>query len=308
VQKRKPFCHQIKKTYNLNMKKQKTLSIAASIAASLSITAAYGATVAGWSFENNAIGVNNSPTASTGTGTASSIGMDIYPTSNVGVTTDDVVLGKASDTGANGVADTTQTWRVRAQAGANGAANGWSSLAPIGTQGAVFAASTVGFNNINVSFDWYATTQGEANMQLEYTTDGINWNNVALTLGGSDAGLVVLNNTTSVNTVMGSYVSDNLLLNGSPAGQGWFTDLTATITDPNAANDPKFAIEMVNASTGADNVGTPGTPLNNNSGNWRFDNVSISGVSAAPEPSTFALAGCGLALFAGLRRFKNRQS
>jgi PEP-CTERM motif len=290
------------------MKKQKTLSIAALIAASLSVTTAHGATVAGWSFENNAIGVNNSPTASTGTGTASSIGMDVYPTPNVGVNTDDIVLGKNSDTGVNGVADTTQTWRVRGQAGANGAANGWSSLAPVGTQGAVFAASTAGFSSITVSFDWYATTQGEANMQFAYTTDGINWNNVALTLGGSDAGLVVLNNTTSANTVMGSYVSDNLVLTGSPAGQNWFTGLTATITDPNAANDPKFAVEMVNASTGADDVSAQGTALNNSSGNWRFDNVIIGGVSAAPEPSTFALAGCGLALFAGLRRFKSRQS
>ncbi|HXD00513.1 MAG TPA: PEP-CTERM sorting domain-containing protein [Verrucomicrobiae bacterium] len=290
------------------MKTQKIWSIAALLGASLSVIEAHGSTITAWTFENNAIGVNNSPTASTGTGTASSIGMDVYPTPNVGVTTDDVVLGKNSDTGANGIANTTQTWRVRAQAGANGAANGWSSLAPIGTQGAVFAASTVGYNSINVSFDWYATTQGEANMQLEYTTDGINWNNVALTLAGSDAGLVVLNNTTSANTVMGSYVSDNVLVNGSPAGQDWFTGLTATITDPNAANDPKFAIEMVNASTGADNVSTAGTALNNNSGNWRFDNVVISGVTAAPEPSTFALAGCGLALLAGFRRFKNRQS
>jgi hypothetical protein len=290
------------------MKTQKILSVAALLAASLSVIEAHGGTVAAWTFENNTAAVNNSPAASTGTGTASSIGMNVYPTPNVGVTTDDVVLGKASDTGANTIADTTLTWRVRGQAGANGAANGWSSLAPVGTQGAVFAASTAGFNNISVSFDWYDTTQGEANMQFAYTTDGVNWNNVALTLGGSDAGLVVLNNTTSANTVVGSYVSDNLLVTGSPAGQNWFTGLTATITDPNAANDPKFAIEMVNASTGADDVATPGTALNNNSGNWRFDNVVISGVTAAPEPSTFALAGCGLALLAGFRRFKNRQS
>ncbi len=290
------------------MKNQKILSVAALLAAALSVPHARGDTITAWNFENNAIGVNNGPAASTGTGTASSIGMDLYPTPNVGVTTDDVLLGKTSDTGANTVADLTQTWRVRAQAGASGAANGWSSVAPIGTQGAVFAASTAGFKSISVSFDWYATTQGEANLQAMYTTDGINWKNVALTLAGSDAGLAVLNNTTSANTVMGSYVSDNLLVNGAPAGQNWFTGLTANITDPNAANDANFAIELVNASTGADCVATPGTALNNNSGNWRFDNVVISGIAAAPEPSTFALAGCGLALFAGLRRFKSRQA
>jgi hypothetical protein len=265
-------------------------------------TYAQAQTIAGWTFESDAIAVNNNPTADTGTGTASSIGMDLYPTPNIGVTTDDVVLGKSSDTGANGVADTTQTWRVRGQAGANGAANGWSSLAPIGTQGAVFSASTAAYSvgtTVNVSFDWYATTQGEANMQLEYTLNGTTWQNVALSLSGSDSGLAVLNNTTSLNTVMGSYVSDNLLNNGSKAGQDWFTGLTASI--PNAGGDPNFAIKMVNASTGADDVSTQGTALNNNSGNWRFDNIVIS-AAAVPEPSVISLVGVGISGLCLMRR------
>jgi len=268
---------------------------------------ASAAVITQWNFENppNPIAVNNSPAPSTGAGSASSIGMNLYPTPNVGVTTDDVLQGAAGDTGANGVANLTQIWRVRAQAGANGAANGWSSLAPIGMQGAVFAASTVGYNTINVSFDWYATTQGEANLQLEYTNDGTTWTNVPITLGGSDAGLVALTNTTSPNTVLGSYVSDNKLVNGAPAGQNWFTGLTATISDPAAANNPNFAIEMVNASTGADNVSTNGTSLNNTSGNWRFDNITISG-TAVPEPCTFVLAGLGLASLVVMRRLRSK--
>jgi len=286
------------------------ISMAALLAASLSAAQAQSdPVITAWNFENDAIAVNNSPAPSTGTGTASSIGMNLYPTPNIGVTADDVLQGKSSDTGVNGVADTTQTWRVRAQAGANGAANGWSSLAPIGTQGAVFAASTVGYNSINISFDWYVTTQGEANMQLEYTTDGSSWHNVALTLSGSDAGLVVMNNNTSPNTVIGSYVSDNILNPGQStlAGQDWFTGLTATITDPNAVNDPNFAIEMVNASTGADNVSTQGIPLNNTSGNRRFDRVDISGTVVVPEPSTLGLAGLGLASLIALRQ-RNRKA
>jgi hypothetical protein len=256
------------------------------------IDPASAATITAWNFQNNAIAINNNPAPSTGFGTASSIGMDVYPTPNVGVTADDVLAGKNSDTGANGVADTSQEWRVRGQAGSNGAANGWSSLAPIGTQGAVFAASTVGYIAINVGFDWYTTTQGEANLQLAYTNDGNTWNNVPISLSGSDAGLVALTNSISTNTVLGSYVSDNLLNNGSQAGQDWFTGLTATINDPLAANNPNFAIELVNASTGVDNVSTAGTALNNNSGNWRFDRVTISG-TPVPEPSTVALATCG---------------
>jgi hypothetical protein len=261
------------------------------------VTPASSGTIAQWTFENQPVTnpppYNNSPLPSTGTGTASSIGMNVYPTPNVGVTADDIIQGVAGDSGTNGVADTTQIWRVRGQAGTNGAANGWSSLAPIGTQGAVFAASTVGFDAIHISFDWYATNQGEAKLQLEYTTNGTTWTNVPIDIG-SNTQISALTNNSSSNTVMGSYVW------GSPAGQGqnWFTGLTATINDPAAANNPNFAIEMVNASTGADNVSVKGTPLNNTSGNWRFDNVTISGsgIASVPEPSSLVLGTAGLAV------------
>jgi len=259
-------------------------------------------TIAAWNFENDAIAVNNSPAPSTGTGTADSIGMNIYPTPNVGVTADDIVAGKNSDTGANGVADTSQAWRIRGQAGSNGAANGWSSLAPIGTQGAQFFTSTAGFSGpLTVSFSWYASSQGEANLQFEYTVNGgTTYNNIPLTPGGSDAGLQVLSNDGSdASTVTGFYVSDNLLTGGSAAGQDWFSGLTATITDPLAANNPEFGIELVNASTGADDISTQGTALNNNSGNWRFDKVDIM---AAPEPSSLALVGLGMAGLATRRK------
>ncbi len=284
------------------MKLHKFLGVAGALALLIQTNSQAQVTITAWTFETNAIAVNNSPSPTTGSGTASSLGMNVYPTPNIGVTTDDVLAGKASDTGANGVADTTQIWRIRGQAGANGAANGWSSLAPIGTQGAQFDVSTLGYSNITVSFDWYATTQGEANMQLQYTSNGSTWNNVQLTLGGSDAGLVVSNNTTSANTVNGWFVSDSISNGVANAGQDWFTGLTATITDPSAANNTNFAIRIVNASTGADDVSTQGTALNNNSGNWRLDNVAIDGVAAVPEPSTVAMVGLGLVGMLTIRR------
>src|SRR5580658_2718547 len=62
-------------------------------------------TIADWTFQSDTIAVNNNPAADVGSGTASSIGMATYATPNVGVTTDDVLAGKNSDTGANGLAD-----------------------------------------------------------------------------------------------------------------------------------------------------------------------------------------------------------
>jgi hypothetical protein len=196
---------------------------------------AHAGVVAAWTFENNTVAVNNSPAPSTGAGTASSIGMDQYATPNIGVTTDDVLLGTTGDTGTNNNANLTNIWRVRAQAGPGGAAaNGWSSAAPIGAQGVQFAVSTVGYSNITVSFDWYATTQGEAKLQLQYTTDGSTWRNLPITVPAAVTGVAALTNSTSANTVTGSYVAI------SGGGQGWFPGLTATIADPNAANNPKI--------------------------------------------------------------------
>ncbi len=278
------------------MKKHLVPFISVGVAVGLVLaTTANASTITAWTFENDAVAVNNSPAPSTGTGTAGSIGMTNSYNSTTSTTTDDVVLGvtsgSKSDTGANGLADGSNIWRVRGQS----PGNGWSSQAAIGTQGAQFAASTVGYGNISVSFDWYSTTQGEANLMLEYTDNGTTWINAPITIGAnSTAGLAALTNTTSANTVKGSYISDNLLTNGSKAGQDWFQGLTATINDPLAANNPNFAIELVNASTGVDNISTQGTALNNTSGNWRFDNVVISG-TPVPLPASAWLMLTGAA-------------
>ena len=143
-------------------------------------------------------------------------------------------------------------------------------MAPIGAQGAVFAANPVGNASVSITFDWYATTQGEANLELAWSTDGgVTLHNIPITVPAADlaGGLQSLTNTTSSNTVMGSYVSDNLLTGGSMAGQDWLPGLSGTVTDPTALASPNFAFYLVNASTGADDVSTQGTALNNTSGN-----------------------------------------
>ncbi len=225
-------------------------------------------TIALWTFENDPISgappYNNSPAPSVGVGTASGLGMTNSYNSTTSTNSDDVLAGVAGDTGTNGLADLTNIWRIRGSA-----ANGWSSQAPIGTQGAEFATSTVGYSGpINISFDWYATAAGEQNLQLEYTDNGTTWTNVPVTVPTADADMMAKTNSSSPNTVTGSYVQ--------MTGSQWAPNLTATINDPLADNNPNFAIELVNASTGTDDTNTGGTALNNTSGNWRFDNIDIA--------------------------------
>jgi hypothetical protein len=66
-----------------------------------------------------------------------------------------------------------------------------------------------------------------------------------------------------------------------------------------AANNPKFAIEMVNASSGADCISAAGGALNNSSGNWRLDNVSISGASTGSTSGTTPQISSGGVVSAG---------
>ncbi len=61
----------------------------------------------------------------------------------------DVTQGVVKDTGLNLITNITKVWRCRGSTG-----NGWTSTAPIGTQGAQFNVDTSGFSAINVGFDW----------------------------------------------------------------------------------------------------------------------------------------------------------
>ena len=246
--------------------------ISAFLAIGLLASGMAGASViTAWDFQNvktaaasgNSV-QDNSPTPTTGSGVATALGMDNnYGTPGPSVNTSDVF--ETTGTGDQGSSDPTPAamnniWRVRGGPAAAGqTANGWSSLAPVDSQGAEFQISTAGYQSINVSFDWYPTKRGAADLEAQYSLDGSHWT-TALDLHAS-------------------------------ASQ-WFNKNTFSV--PAGANDdPNFAIRMVNQFTGTQEIDTTGTALNNNSGNWRFDQVIVSGTSV-PEPGAFALLALGI--------------
>ena len=275
--------------------KSNTLAFLLSGSVFLTASAVRATTITEWNFNNNPVAVNTTPAPSTGAGAASTLGMNIDSSTGTvdGTTTDTSDVNTStplsSDPGTGGV--NTQ-WRIR---GGDGTAspgagtNAWTSLAPIGSQGAQFAVSTVGFTSIVISFDWSPTAQGEGKLQLEYTLNGSAYLNVPIALFtslGTGASATSATNASSANTVMGGYLkagSSTTYMNG----------ITANLSGiAGAANDPDFAIRLVNAATGADDTNVAGAALNNTSGNWRFDEVTITGV---PEPGTDVLAFLGLA-------------
>jgi hypothetical protein len=148
--------------------------------------------------------------------------------------------------------------------------NGWSTNNAIGSQGAQFAAGTVGYYQIQVSFDVYATADAEANLQVQYATDGKTWQNATITSAGS-AGTIANNTNPTNGIVVGSYVK-------LPAG--WNNQVTVNLSGISGVdNDANLAFRIVNASMGTNCVDTTGAIFNSATATWTFDNVVITGVS-----------------------------
>jgi hypothetical protein len=244
------------------MKTRKLLCLATVLLTSLSGVEA-ATTLTAWTFDNLAIGLNSSPAPLSGLGVASALGMNNSYNNTNSISNPDVQsLPGSSSVGAN-------SWRIRGFSTNTGLrGNGWSTNAPIGTQGAQFTSSTFGYYRINASFDVYATADAEANLQVQYSTDGNTWFNANIT---SAAAGVIATNTSSANTVNGTYLQ---------LVSGWNNQVTVDLSGLSGAdNNASFAVRIVNASTGTDCVDTTGAVYNNTSGSWTLDNVVIQGAT-----------------------------
>jgi hypothetical protein len=228
-------------------------------------------TIAAWDFNALPVAINNTPAPSVGTGTALALGMTNNYTytqaaPNVGATnTDDVlVLGASSDqispVGIN------NGWRVRGQ----NPGNGWNLAAPQYTQGAQFNVSTVGHTNIVFQFDWFCTNQGVRDLQVQYTTDGSTWTNVG-----------------PLQVAVPNAYINQITINFAALG------ITSVENNPNfgirplSAYDPTYtgagAPTYTSASLSSDYPPVP-VVYNNNSGNWRFDEVKVLSLPSATTP------------------------
>jgi MYXO-CTERM domain-containing protein len=257
----------------------------ASVIAAMWSGSASAQVITQWHFETTGVQAAPymNPLPTTGSGSAKMLGMtNSYNGGNVD--SGDILVTAGT---ANTLFNET-TWRIRGSTH-----NGWATHAagaPQYSQGVELDASTVGYQNIMFAFDWYSTTQGIRDLQFQYNTDVSNaggWTN----FGGTSP--------------TGTYIATSNDFYNAPNSPTITVNLSSV---PGANNDANFGVRLVAAfdSTGnipndfasaALNAGTGQTIIyNNNSGNWRFDNLTFSGtVIPTPEPGLLTLFGVGLA-------------
>ena len=164
------------------------------------------------------------------------------------------------------------SWRVRGPActkaasscGTGPVGNGWNTAAPQYSQGVEFDVPTTGQYRVVFQYDWYVTAQGFRDLQAQYNTNISNpngWTNVGP-------------------------------LQVTPDGGGFVNQITLDFTAlgiTGVDNNPNFGVRLVGAYdptytgagaptyTGASLTSGQPAVYNNNSGNWRFDEINFFG-------------------------------
>jgi hypothetical protein len=234
----------------------------------------------------------------TTSGAGSGLKLKVSGTTTTGSVNGDDVTGTtlSSDPAgvqANNIApNDNNAWRVRGvgvpSGGVIGTANtgnGWNLAAPPCTQGAQFMADTTGYHYIVLQFDWYTTNQGVRDLQVLYTTNGgSTWAPVGpiQVSGGGSA----FNNQITINF-------HALGITGVESNPGFGIQLVS-VYDPTYQGGAGYSAPGGNVCSGTGTYtaasldGTTNLPdvYNNNSGNWRFDEVNILGTTTNTNPIT----------------------
>jgi hypothetical protein len=259
--------------------------------------------IAGWNF-NSLTGTQLAPAPSTNTSSGSVSAKSLGMTNNYTYSTTPSTVGSVdgsnvtkttlssdpSGTATHNIGpNNNEAWRVVGAGGTSGvvgAGNGWNLSAPPCTQGAEFDVDTTGYHYIVFQYDWYTTNQGVRDLQALYTTDGSTWTPVGpiqVSGGGS-----VFNNQITIDF-------HALGITGVENNQHFGVRLVS-VYDPDYIGTPAYSIPVGGnvcsaGATGtytAASLGSNNQPVvyNNNSGNWRFDEVNVLGTTNSTNPIT----------------------
>lgn len=148
------------------------------------------------------------------------------------------------------------------------------------TEGVQFSVSTVGFENISLSWDQFNSNEAARHLQVQYTTDGSAWTDLS--------GLISLTE-----------------------GLEWFNGSSASLSTISAADDnANFGVRLLAtfAPSTTNYAATKNSSTYSSGGGWRFDMVTVSG-TAVPEASAFLFTGAAAtALGLTLRRGRRNVS
>lgn len=230
----------------------------------LAATAAQAVVVTQWNFNSvpsDSDRTTGTTVAAIGAGTASLVG---------GVTSKTYITGvDSTDLSAN---NNNSGWPTATYA-AQGTGNK--------TSGVQFMVSTTGFNSITLSWDQRFSNRASKYGVVQYTTDGVSFQDAPTSQFSATAG-----------------------------GDAWTNNLSYDFSSvAGVNNNATFGVRMVStfapSSTAYAPAAVSGSTYGTN-GTWRFDMVTLSGtaIPPVPEPGTYALllAGLGVVGFIARRR------
>lgn len=147
------------------------------------------------------------------------------------------------------------------------------------TAGAEFAVSTIGFENVTVSYDLRHSNTASRYEQAQYSIDGTN------------------------------FISFGPLFDGN-AGDTWFNGRSVDLSSISGVNNnANFKFRVVSAFAPSTSSYAPSTSTSAyaTTGTWRFDMVTVNGdvLAAIPEPGAY-LFGAVATLMAGAGVYRRR--
>ncbi|MCQ8119862.1 PEP-CTERM sorting domain-containing protein [Methylomonas rosea] len=236
---------------------KKMMMVAVLVALSVS-AGAEAAVITQWNFNSNpadAATGTGSTSPSIGSGAASLLG-----------TTATFASGDASGGSSDPATGDDSGWNTSGYA-AQGAGNK--------TRGTQYLVSTVGFDNIQISYDLRHSNTSSKYEQVQYTTDGSSWTDFSLFSGAT--------------------------------GDTWFNGRSVDLSSiAGVANNANFGFRVLAAFAPATSAYAASSPTGTygTAGTWRFDMVTVSGtaVAAVPVPGAVWLFGSALLGFLGVRR------